>query len=80
VRLLLDDADTRGLDPTVFALQHRERVFRAASGIDFADLDMLAFGPVVRDVSKEFDLISIGTACPQIRPPPASARAVRMAR
>jgi putative cardiolipin synthase len=30
--------------------------FGAGSGIGLADLDMLVVGPVVRDVSKEFDL------------------------
>ena len=108
VRLLLDDANTSGLDPTIAALDahpnievrlynpfvHRgsraigyltdfarlnrrmhnksftadnqfsvvggrnvaNEYFGAGSEIGFADLDVLAVGPVVRDVSKEFDL------------------------
>ncbi len=108
VRLLLDDANTSGLDPTIAALDahpnfevrlynpfayrgsralgyltdftrlnrrmHNKsftvdnqvtvvggrnianEYFGAGSGIGFADLDVLAVGPVVQEVSKEFDL------------------------
>ncbi len=108
VRLLLDDLNTSGLDPTIAALdahpnfevrlynpvvQRNARVFNfmtdftrlnrrmhnksftvdnqvsvvggrnigneyfgAASGVGFADLDVIALGTAVRDVSKEFDL------------------------
>jgi cardiolipin synthase C len=108
VRLLLDDLNTTGLDPTIAALDahpnlevrlynpvvqrdarafnfltdftrvnHRmhnksltadnqvsivggrnigNEYFGARSGVGFADLDVIAVGPAVRDVSKEFDL------------------------
>ncbi len=108
VRLLLDDLNTGGLDPTIATLdahpnievrlynpvvQRETRVlnfltdftrvnrrmhnksftadnqvsvvggrnigneyFGAGSGVGFADLDVIALGPAVRDVSKEFDL------------------------
>ncbi len=108
VRLLLDDANTSGLDPTIAALDAHPNIevrlynpftqrgsrllgyltdfarlnrrmhnksftadnqvtvvggrnvaneyFGAGSGIGFADLDVVAVGPVVHDVSKEFDL------------------------
>ena len=108
VRLLLDDFNTKGLDPTIAALgahpnievrlynplvqrnaralnfltdfAHANRrmhnksftvdnqvsivggrnigneYFAAGSGVAFADLDVIAVGPAVRDVSKEFDL------------------------
>ncbi|HEY1459435.1 MAG TPA: phospholipase D family protein [Casimicrobiaceae bacterium] len=108
VRLLLDDLNTGGLDPTIATLdahpnievrlynpvvQRDTRVlnfltdftrvnrrmhnksftadnqvsvvggrnigneyFGAGSGVGFADLDVIALGPPVRDVSKEFDL------------------------
>jgi putative cardiolipin synthase len=108
VRLLLDDLNTRGLDPTIAALDAHPNIevrlynpvvqrdaralnfmidftrvnrrmhnksfttdnqvsvvggrnigneyFGAASGVEFADLDVIALGPAVRDVSKEFDL------------------------
>ena len=108
VRLLLDDANTGGLDPTLAALDAHPNIelrlynpftyrgsravgyltdfarlnrrmhnksftadnqvsvvggrnianeyFGAGSGIGFADLDVLVIGPVVRDVSNEFDL------------------------
>src|SRR5512141_1621293 len=108
VRLLLDDANTQGNDPTLAALDAHPNIevrlynpftqrgsralgylsdfgrlnrrmhnksftvdnqlsvvggrnianeyFGAGSGIGFADIDVLAVGPVVRDVSKEFDL------------------------
>ena len=108
VRLLLDDANTSGLDPTIAALDAHPNIevrlynpftyrgsravgymtdftrlnrrmhnksftadnqvsvvggrnianeyFGAGSGIGFADIDVLAVGPVVHDVSKEFDL------------------------
>ena len=108
VRMLLDDLNTRGLDPTIAALDahpnievrlynplvHRNALalnfltdftrvnrrmhnksftadnqvsvvggrnianeyFGAGSGLIFFDLDVIALGPAVRDVSKEFDL------------------------
>lgn len=108
VRLLLDDANTSGLDPTLAALDAHPNIevrlynpftergsralgyltdferlnkrmhnksftvdnqlsvvggrnianeyFGVGSGIGFADLDVLAVGPAVRDVSNEFDL------------------------
>jgi putative cardiolipin synthase len=108
VRLLLDDLNTRGLDPTIAALDAHPNIevrlynplvqrdaralnfltdftrvnrrmhnksftvdnqvtvvggrnigneyFGAGSGVEFADLDVLALGPAVRDVSTEFDL------------------------
>ncbi|HEY3180004.1 MAG TPA: phospholipase D family protein [Casimicrobiaceae bacterium] len=108
VRLLLDDLNTRGLDPTIAALDAHPNIevrlynpfvqrdaralnfltdftrmnrrmhnksftadnqvsvvggrnigneyFGAASGVGFVDLDVLALGMAVRDVSKEFDL------------------------
>jgi putative cardiolipin synthase len=108
VRLLLDDANTSGLDPTLAVLDAHPNIevrlynpfiqrgsralgyltdferlnrrmhnksftadnqvsvvggrnvadeyFGAGSGIGFVDIDVLAVGPVVRDVSKEFDL------------------------
>ena len=108
VRLLLDDANTSGLDPTLAALAAHPNIelrlynpftqrgsralgymtdfgrlnrrmhnksftadnqisvvggrnianeyFGAGSGIGFADIDVLAIGPVVHEVSKEFDL------------------------
>ena len=108
VRLLLDDANTGGLDPTIAALDAHPNIevrlynpfaqrgsralgyltdferlnrrmhnksftadnqlsvvggrnianeyFGAGSGIGFADLDVLAIGPAVREVSKEFDV------------------------
>lgn len=108
VRLLLDDANTSGLDSTIATLDahpnievrlynpftHRgsrtigyltdfarlnrrmhnksftvdnqlsviggrniaNEYFGAGSGIGFADLDVLAVGPAVRDISKEFDV------------------------
>jgi cardiolipin synthase C len=108
VRLLLDDATTRGLDPTLAALDAHPNIevrlynpfayrgsraigyltefgrlnrrmhnksftadnqlsvvggrnianeyFGAGSGIGFADIDVVAVGPVVHDVSKQFDL------------------------
>jgi putative cardiolipin synthase len=108
VRLLLDDANTGGLDPTLAALDAHPNLevrlynpfagrgsralgylsdfkrlnrrmhnksftvdnqlsvvggrnianeyFGAGSGIGFADIDVLAAGPVVREVSREFDL------------------------
>ncbi len=108
VRLLLDDANTSGLDATLAALDAHPNIelrlynpfsyrgsravgyisefgrlnrrmhnksftadnqlsvvggrnianeyFGAAGGIGFADIDVLAIGPVVREVSKEFDL------------------------
>jgi putative cardiolipin synthase len=108
VRLLLDDANTGGLDATIAALDAHpnlevrlynpftfrgsralgymgdfrrlnrrmhnksftvdnqmsvvggrniaDEYFGAGSGIGFADIDVLAVGPIVRDVSKEFDV------------------------
>ena len=108
VRLLLDDYNTRGLDPTIAVLDAHPNIevrlynpvvqrdaralnllidftrvnrrmhnksftadnqvsivggrnigneyFGAGSGVGFTDLDVIAVGPVVRDVSKEFDL------------------------
>ena len=108
VRLLLDDANTSGLDPTIAALDAHPNIevrlynpfvyrgsralgyltdftrlnrrmhnksftadsqvsvvggrnvaneyFGAAGAIGFADLDVLVVGPVVNEVSKEFDL------------------------
>ena len=108
VRILLDDFDTSGLDPTIAALDAHPNIevrlynpfvqrgaralnfvsdfsrvnrrmhnksftaddqvsvvggrnigneyFGASSGVGFADLDVIAVGPAVRDVSKEFDL------------------------
>jgi putative cardiolipin synthase len=108
VRLLLDDLNTRGLDPTIAALDAHPNIevrlynpfverdaralnflidftrvnrrmhnksltadnqvsvvggrnigneyFGAESGVGFADLDVIALGTAVRDVSKEFDL------------------------
>jgi putative cardiolipin synthase len=108
VRLLLDDANTSGLDPTLAALGAHSNIelrlynpfpnrgsraigymtefgrlnrrmhnksftadnqvtviggrnvaneyFGAAGAISFADIDVLAIGPVVHEVSKEFDL------------------------
>jgi cardiolipin synthase C len=108
VRLLLDDANTAGLDPTIAALDAHPKIevrlynpfaqrgsralgyltdfarlnrrmhnksftvdnqvtlvggrnvaneyFGAGSGLGFADLDVMGVGPVVRDVSREFDL------------------------
>ena len=108
VRMLLDDLDTGGLDPTIAALDAHPNIevrlynplveraarplnfltdftrvnrrmhnksftadnevsvvggrnigneyFGAGSGVGFADLDVIAVGPVVKDVSKEFDL------------------------
>jgi len=108
VRLLLDDANTSGLDSTIAALDAHPNIevrlynpftqrgsrmlgyltdftrlnrrmhnksftadnqvsvvggrnianeyFGASGGIGFADLDVLAIGPVVHEVSKEFDL------------------------
>lgn len=108
VRLLLDDANTKGNDPTIAVLDAHPNIevrlynpftqrfsrtlayltdfgrlnrrmhnksftvdnqvavvggrnianeyFGAAEGLDFADIDVLAIGPVVREVSKEFDL------------------------
>jgi putative cardiolipin synthase len=108
VRLLLDDLNTGGLDPTIAALDAHPNIevrlynpvvqrdaralnfltdftrvnrrmhnksftadnqvsvvggrnigneyFGAGSGVGFADLDVIAVGPAVRDVSKEFDL------------------------
>ena len=108
VRLLLDDHNTRGLDPTIAVLDAHPNIevrlynpvvqrdaralnflidftrvnrrmhnksftadnqvsivggrnigneyFGAGSGVGFADLDVIAVGPAVRDVSKEFDL------------------------
>ena len=107
VRLLLDDLNTRGLDPTIAALDGHPNIevrlynplvqrsarmlnfvtdferanrrmhnksftidnqvtvvggrnigneyFAAGSGVAFTDLDVVAVGAVVRDVSKEFD-------------------------
>ena len=108
VRLLLDDFSTRGLDPTIAALDAHPNIevrlynpvvqrdsrmlnfltdfarvnrrmhnksftadnqvsvvggrnigsayFGAEGGVGFADLDVIAVGPAVREVSKEFDL------------------------
>ena len=108
VRILLDDANTKGLDETIATLAARPNVevrlynpllqrnarlldfmtdfarvnrrmhnksftadnqaaivggrnigneyFAAGTGVAFADLDVLAIGPVVREVSSEFDL------------------------
>jgi len=108
VRLLLDDYNTGGLDPTIAVLDAHPNIevrlynpvvqrearalnfltdftrvnrrmhnksftadnqvsivggrnianeyFGAGSGVGFADLDVIAVGPAVRDVSKEFDL------------------------
>jgi putative cardiolipin synthase len=108
VRLLLDDLNTRGLDPNIAALDAHPNIevrlynpfvqraarafnfltdftrvnrrmhnksftadqqvsvvggrnigneyFGAGSGVGFADLDVIAVGPAVRDVSREFDL------------------------
>jgi cardiolipin synthase C len=108
VRMLLDDLNTRGLDPTIAALDAHPNIevrlynpfvqrdaralnfltdftrvnrrmhnksftadnqvsvvggrnigneyFGAGSGVGFADLDVIAVGPSVREVSREFDL------------------------
>jgi len=108
VRLLLDDNNTSGLDPTIAALDSHANIevrlynplvnrtlrftnyvtafrrvnhrmhnksftvdnqativggrnigneyFAAGEGVAFTDLDVIAVGPVVRDVSREFDL------------------------
>lgn len=108
VRLLLDDFNTAGLDPTIAVLDAHHNIevrlynpvvereartlnfltdftrvnrrmhnksftadsqvsivggrnigneyFGAGSGVGFADLDVIALGPAVRDVSQEFDL------------------------
>ncbi|HSS70613.1 MAG TPA: phospholipase D family protein [Casimicrobiaceae bacterium] len=127
VRILLDDANTKGLDETIAALDAHPNIevrlynplmqrnarlldfatdftrvnrrmhnksftadnqasivggrnvgneyFAAGEGVAFADLDVVAIGPVVREVSAEFDLywnspsaypaaLVIGPACP----------------
>jgi putative cardiolipin synthase len=132
VRLLLDDANTSGLDPVLSALDAHpmlelrlynpfvergsralgylsdfqrlnrrmhnksftvdnlasvvggrniaDEYFGAAEGLGFADLDVLAIGPVVEQVSEEFDLYwnsaSAYPARPFVGPPPADPAAV----
>jgi len=134
VRLLLDDNDTGGLDPTIAALaahpnievrlfnplvnrkarwsnylfdfsrvNHRmhnksftvdnevtvvggrnigDEYFDAGTDVTFADLDVIAIGPVVREVSDSFDAYwNSASAYPAesiVGPPPADA-AVRLA-
>ena len=54
-----------------------DEYFGAADGLGFADLDVMAVGPVVREVSREFDLYwnsaSAYPAAPFVGPPPADA-------
>ena len=53
--------------------------FGAADGMGFADLDVMAAGPVVQEVSREFDLYwnsaSAYPAAPFVGPPPPGAAA-----
>ena len=135
VRLLIDDADTVGLDPLLAALDAHPNIelrlfnpfvaraasarssamltrlqprstgacttspsspttrsavvggrnigdeyFGAAEGLAFADLDVMAIGPVVQEVSREFDLYwnspSAYPAAPFVGPPPPDPAAV----
>ncbi len=57
-----------------------DEYFGAAEGLGFADLDVMAIGPVVQEVSREFDLYwnsaSAYPAAPFVGPPPADPAAV----
>jgi cardiolipin synthase C len=57
-----------------------DEYFGAAEGLGFADLDVMAIGPVVREVSREFDLYwnspSAYPAAPFVGPPPADPAAL----
>jgi putative cardiolipin synthase len=57
-----------------------DEYFGAAEGLGFADLDVMAIGPVVQEVSREFDLYwnspSAYLAAPFVGPPPADPAAV----
>jgi putative cardiolipin synthase len=57
-----------------------DEYFGAAEGLGFADLDVMAVGPVVQEVSREFDLYwnspSAYPAAPFVGPPPADPAAV----
>jgi cardiolipin synthase C len=56
VRLLLDDNNTSGLDGVLAALDSHPNFDAAPEGeLTFTDLDVLAVGPIVRDVSNDFD-------------------------
>lgn len=61
-----------------------DEYFGAAEGLGFADLDVMAIGPVVQEVSREFDLywnsLSAYPAAPFVGPPPADAAAVLLPR
>ena len=57
-----------------------DEYFGAAEGLGFADLDVMAIGPVVQEVSREFDLYwnspSADPAAPFVGPPPADPAAL----
>jgi putative cardiolipin synthase len=55
-----------------------DEYFDAGQGVSFADLDVLAIGPVVKDVARDFDRYwGSGSACPADRVlPPADAASV----
>ncbi|HMO45776.1 MAG TPA: phospholipase D family protein [Rubrivivax sp.] len=61
-----------------------DEYFGAALGLGFADMDVLAIGPVVQEVSREFDLYwnsaSAYAAAPFVGPPPAGGAAALQAR
>ena len=61
-----------------------DEYFGAAEGLGMADLDMMAIGPVVQQVSREFDLYwnsaSAYPAAPFVGPPPDGAAAALQAR